>query len=31
VALLFGPANRVDGLVDELDQVEFVKGDLGVG
>ena len=31
MALLFGPANRVDGLVDELDEVEFVKGDLGVG
>ena len=31
VALLFGPANRVDGLVDELDDVEFVEGDLGVG
>src|SRR5438128_8563434 len=24
-ALLFGPANRVDGLVDELDDVEFVE------
>src|SRR5438128_7177055 len=30
-ALLFGPANRVDGLVDELDDVEFVESDLGVG
>src|SRR6266446_5349114 len=30
-ALLFVPANRVDGLVDELDDVEFVEGDLGVG
>jgi hypothetical protein len=28
---LFGPANRVDGVVDQLDDVEFVKGDLGVG
>jgi len=25
------PANRVDGFVDELDDVEFVEGDLGVG
>ena len=31
MALLFGPANRVDGFVDELDEVEFVEGDLGVG
>ena len=31
VALLFGPANRVDGFVDELDEVEFVEGDLGIG
>jgi hypothetical protein len=28
---VLGPANRVDGLVDDPDDVEFVEGDLGVG
>jgi hypothetical protein len=30
-AFLFAAANRVDGFVDELDDVEFVESDLGVG